>query len=443
MSIPSKAKYVVIGAGIHGLSTAWHLAQELEARGLGSGQDVVVIDKSGIGAGPSGIACGVIRNNYFQPAMRRLMAHSVAVWESDPDSFNYHAVGYIQAGPEAMHADVVSIFEQQQQIGYSSVLVEGEGECRSYMQGIFSDWQAQGISVILHEKQGGYANNMSSIKGLAMKAENLGVRILAPVTVTGFKRASGRVTAVETNEGDIACEWVVLGAGPWVRDFWAMLDLPSTITVKGRDGSLYQRPMWTYWFLQEGVLRVDPNYLTDNQGGMPPVIHVDTDAPLYGPAGELITDQLWGIYYKPDFNFGGIQGGAMPFVVDKPASEVNVDPYGPESPEYNVDERFERMWTSALAHCHQRFVGKQDLYHRTRSGGLGAFTPDSFPVFDTMLDNVYVIADSNHGYKMIGVGALVAREILGGREEILEPFRFTRYAEGNLHPVSNSPYPWS
>ena len=65
------------------------------------------------------------------------------------------------------------------------------------------------------------------------------------------------------------------------------------------------------------------------------------------------------------------------------------------------------------------------------------------PARGGMLENVYLIADSNHGYKMIGVGALVAREILGAREEILEPFRFARYAAGNLHPVSHSPYPWS
>ena len=110
---------------------------------------------------------------------------------------------------------------------------------------------------------------------------------------------------------------------------------------------------------------------------------------------------------------------------------------------WNASRARKGKWTSALAHCHNRFVGKQDLYHRTRSGGLGAFTPDSFPVFDTMLDNVYVIADSNHGYKMIGVGALAAREILGAREEILEPFRSARCAAGNLHPVSNSPFPWS
>ena len=49
MSLPPSAKVVVIGAGIHGLSTSWHLAKELEARGLGSGADVVVLDKTGVG----------------------------------------------------------------------------------------------------------------------------------------------------------------------------------------------------------------------------------------------------------------------------------------------------------------------------------------------------------------------------------------------------------
>jgi hypothetical protein len=44
---------------------------------------------------------------------------------------------------------------------------------------------------------------------------------------------------------------------------------------------------------------------------------------------------------------------------------------------------------------------------------------------------------------MIGVGALVAKELLGERQGLLEPFRFGRYGAGELHPVSNSPFPWS
>lgn len=96
-----------------------------------------------------------MRNNYFQPAMRRLMAPSVSVWESNPEAFSYHPVGYMQISPEVMHADLASIYQQQKEIGYPSVFIEGEKDCMKYMQGIFSDWQAKGITSVLHEERGG------------------------------------------------------------------------------------------------------------------------------------------------------------------------------------------------------------------------------------------------------------------------------------------------
>jgi len=63
MAIPQHSKYVIIGAGIHGLSTAFHLAQSLKASGKGDGKDILILDKSSIASGASGIACGVVRNN--------------------------------------------------------------------------------------------------------------------------------------------------------------------------------------------------------------------------------------------------------------------------------------------------------------------------------------------------------------------------------------------
>jgi glycine/D-amino acid oxidase-like deaminating enzyme len=443
--IPRHSRYVIVGAGIHGLSTAWHLAVELSRRGLGGGEDIVVLDKRGLGAGASGIACGVIRNNYFQPAMRELMAHSVTIWESDPPAFAYHPVGYLQIAPEAMHKNVAKIFAEQQAIGYPSVLVEGERDCRAYLRAMFDDWQAPGTTAILHEQRGGYANNVRSLRGLAAKAEAEGVRIVSGIQVTGIRADAGAVTAVETDHGAIGCEQLVIAVGPWVRDLWAMLDLPDRIAVTMPDGTVQpDRPMWTYWALQEGTLAVDPGEFTTSQGTAPPVLHVDSDAPLYDDhTGDLITDQMWGIYYKPDFYFGGVQGGTSPYVITKPAADVAVDPYGPESPEYTVTDGFTRMWTSALAHCHQRFERKRHLYRREATGGIGAFTPDSFPVFDVFCQNAYVVADSNHGYKMIGVGALVAKELLGEPQALLAPFRFGRYRTGELHPASNSPFPWS
>jgi len=447
MSFPSHADFVIIGAGIHGVSTAWKLAERLREKGEEVEGRIVILDKTGIAAGASGIACGVVRNNYFQPAMRELMAHSVNVWESDPEGLSYHPVGYLQISCEAMRDDVGTIFGQQQAIGYDSVFIEGENASTAYMRGIFGDWQARGITSVLHEKQGGFSNQTKTMYALASKIEAMGVRIITGCEVKGFvtENGSGAVSAVETNKGTISCEKVVVGAGPWVRDFWNMLDLPKQIEVKALDGQVHEDvDMWRFWQLEEGVLLVDPETGRADDGSLPPVVHVDTDAELTSTVdGSKITDEMWGIYYKPDFHFGGIQGGASPYKVETPVDEVQIDPYGPSSPEFVSSKEFAHMWVSALAHCQARFEGTMPKYHREASGGIGCFTPDSFPIFDHFRENVTVIADSNHGWKMIGVGHLVADEILGETQDLLEPFRFDRFAKGELHPVSNSPYPWS
>ena len=70
------------------------------------------------------------------------------------------------------------------------------------------------------------------------------------------------------------------------------------------------------------------------------------------------------------------------------------------------------MWCAALSHAMSRFEGCRPLYKQARSGGVGSFTADNFPVFDYLKPNVYGILDSNHGYKMIGVGREVARVLL-------------------------------
>ena len=447
MSVPEKVEYIIIGAGIHGLSTAWHLAEKLKAKGKGDGSDILVIDKGSIASGASGVACGVVRNNYFQPAMRELMAHSVEVWESDPKTFHYHPVGYLQISPKVMEEDVATIHKEQKDIDYDSTFILGEKESFNYMKNIFDDWQAQGITSVLHEKKGGYANNTSSIYALAKKAEDVGVKILTGTLVKGFKSGNGTssITAVETDKGVIECSQVIVGVGPWLRDIWSMLDLPKKISIKDDKGNIHKEyPMWKYWFLTEGVLRLNPKTQMTNDGKMPPVVHVDTDAPLYSDVDKsLITDKIWGIYYKPDFHFHGIQGGSSPHKVDMPADNVQVDPYGPDSEEFVVGDDFAHMWTSALAFCQKRFEGKSHLYKQGPTGGLGCFTPDNFPIFDSFRENVHIIADSNHGYKMIGVGKLIADEVLGEKSKLLEPFRFSRFELGKLHPISNSPFPWS
>ena len=448
MTFPKHSKYIIIGAGIHGLSTAFHLARELKARRLGDATDIIVLEKDTIASGASGIACGVVRNNYYQPAMREIVAHSVEVWESDIETYSYHPVGYMQISYESMQEDICSIYEQQRTIGYDSILIEGAKDSDVYMKNLFSDWQAKNITSVLHEKKGGYANNKKSVYGLASKAKDLGVEIITNTKVIGFKRANGAtsaIQAVETDKGSIACDYLVIGAGPWIRDFWNMLELPKKISIRDKDGMMHNKiNMWTYWQLEEGVLKIDPSMFTQNNGETPPVIHVDTDAPLYSAVdGSVLTTSAWGIYYKPDIHFGGVQGGAMPYPVNAKTDEVAIDPYGPASPEYIASPNFATMWCSALAHCHKRFEGQINNFDTAPSGGIGCFTPDNFPIIDVFYENCHIIADSNHGYKMLGIGKLVAKEILGSKSILLAPFSFSRYKTGKLHPVSNSPFPWS
>ncbi len=438
MTIPSRSRYVVVGAGIHGLSTGYHLAKELRTRGLGSGADVLVLDKRSPGSGASGIACGVVRNNYFQPAMSELMQACVEVWESDPAAYQYNPVGYIALGAAVQESDLIATYERQERIGYRSELIVGAAEVDAHMKGLFPDWRAQGVTVCLHEHQGGFAFNMASVIGLVGKCESEGVTILSGVEVEDVELgADDAVTGVLTSAGRIEVgEQLVLAPGPWAKQFWGMFGLPMTIDIRTPSGNvLKDRPMWTYWNLQEGEIKVDPAMFATADGGPPPVIHLDTDAPLSTDDGALVTDELWGIYFKRDRN--GVQGGASPLTV---GDDVELDPY-PQTT--NVDPSFPDMWCAALSHSMSRFEGCRPLYANARSGGVGAFTADNFPVFDYLKPNVYAILDSNHGYKMIGVGREVAKVLVGEHSTLLYPFRFERFESGDLHPVSHSPYPWS
>ena len=436
--LPKSIPYVVVGAGMHGLSTAFHLAKELRSRGLGSGEDIVVLEKSEPGAGASGIACGVVRNNYFQPAMSELMQACVEVWESDPEAYHYNAVGYMALGPAVEQADLEEVFERQQRIGYRSKLITGEREVDAYMKGVFPDWRAKGVTVLLHEDEGGFAFNKDSVLGLLGKALGEGVNVLTGVEVTGFDRGDDdSVRSVGTSQGDIEVgEQVILAPGPWAKQFWRLLDLPDAIDVRTPSGDVAKdRPMWTYWNLQEGEITVDPAMFARADGSAPPVMHLDTDAPLHADDGTLITDELWGIYFKRDRH--GVQGGSEPLVVE---GDVELDPYPNTT---DIDPRFPDLWCAGLSHAMSRFEGCRPLYKIARSGGVGAFTVDNFPVFDFIRPNVYGILDSNHGYKMIGVGREVAKVLVGEHSSLLYPFRFERFATGDLHPVSSSPYPWN
>lgn len=404
---------MIVGAGVHGLSTALHAA---EVRASGNG--IVVLDKQRVGAGASGISGGIVRNFYLSSAMNEIVRRSVEVFELDPSLFGFRQVGYIAVVPEAQAEELERIAQQHREVGYASKLVLGEDGVRRHMEAIFPDWRARGSAALLHEARSGWADPTATLAALEGMARAAGVEIREGVEVTGFDLdGAGAVEAVLTPGDPIACDLVVLAPGPWARDLLRMLDLPESLDFH-------------YWQVREGEYAHAGGALDPAD----PVVHLDADESVPG----LPTP--WGIYFRPGLWQGAAIGG-LPLPLDP---ECELDPYGPSHPELGLTTRdFDESLTAAMSWALGRFEGGFDRWACSSSAAQTGFTPDSYPVVGFVRENVYAVFDSNHGFKMLALGKLAAAELEGEPQPALDAFRLDRFGAGVLHPESTSPYPWT
>lgn len=438
-----RATYVIVGAGVHGLSTAWHLAMELAARGTGSGRDILLLDKAVPGAGATGIACGCVRNFYMTGALHPILRHSVDVWMSDPVNLGFQQVGYVSVGEANQVADYETIAKSQNEADYPSDLFVGR-DARNFLRRLWPDFKTEGVDVVLHERPSGYAGTRQAVWGLTQKCREHGVQILSGVEVTGYDLEGARVRRVLTDQGAIAADVVVLGLGAWTPRHWQLLDLAPSLTLRYPNGEVVdEAAMWTFWRLREGEIYHDQPYRTADDRD-PPVLHVELmTTPVRDPkSGAELDDHLY-VYWKNGaerMDRPGVQGGVTPIEL---GPEATVDPYGHAADAYQAEPGFADVLSASMAQLMGRFEGCRPQFRERRNGGICAFTPDNVPIFDWIKDNVYLIADSGHGFKMTGVGKLVARHLASGDEIAeLQPFAFSRYAEARTFGAHNSKSPW-
>jgi methylglutamate dehydrogenase subunit A len=441
--LPQSAATVIVGAGVHGLSTAWHLAMELQARRKGeAAKDIVVLDKAAPGAGASGIACGLLRGFYMTDALHPIIRHSYDVWTYDRVTFGFQQVGYVSCGELNQLPDYERIHRSQNANEYPSDLYTGK-EAHAFLRKLWPDINTNGIEVVLHEKASGYSGTRQAIRGLAEKCVEHGARIFSGVEVTGYEMTNGRVSKVRTNRGDIACDNVVLGLGAWTPHHWELLGLPATLDYGYADGSIVKgKDMWTFWRLREAEVYLDAPYLTPEKQD-PPIFKAELmNTPVTDGKGRQLGDYTY-VYWKyaaERTRRPGLQGGGVPVKI---GPQAQVDPYGHASELYPAEPDFADYFCAAMAERMGRFKDIRGNFVERSSGGIGAFTPDNLPIFDWVRPNVYMIADSNHGYKMTGVGKLVARHLASGRSVAeLTPFGFDRFAAGRTFGKTNSHSPW-
>jgi glycine/D-amino acid oxidase-like deaminating enzyme len=408
--------HVVVGAGVNGLSVAWALAER--------GAEVVVLDKGRVGGGASGIAGGIVRNYYRSEPIAELVRLSVDMFEEEPEAYGFRQVGYIAAVPRAQVDDLVAIRAQHERVGYDSELVLGAEACHDYLTWTWPDWDAP-VEALLHERRGGWADSMQTVRRLASRARDAGVEIRERVEVTGFELAGDSVTAVLSDAGRIECEGLVLAPGPWAAELLAMLGVDARLD---------------YWKAQEGEFALPGAGLSGRAGSEAPVVHLDQAEPLRSDRdGRILVDAAWGIYFRMGRTGTGITGGGLPVLLSDP----ELDPYGPDNPGHAAEPGFKDFFTSGLATALRRFRGRADDWQLTAAGGVVAHTADNYPVCDWVLDNAYAIVDSGHGFKTLAIGRLAADDITGRGEPLLEPFRLDRFERGALHTASSGPYPWT
>ena len=412
MDVPSSASVVVVGAGVHGLSTALHLA-ELQ----GSGDGIFVLDKQRVGAGASGVSGGIVRNFYLSAAMNEIVRRSVEIFELDPSLFGFRQVGYVAVVPEAQAEELEQIAAQHADVGYASKLVQGAEPVRAHMESLFPDWQARGSTALLHEERSGWADPTATLAALEGMTRAAGVGIVEGVAVVGFQMSGSAVSAVEASAGRIECDVVVLAPGPWARDIVRLLGLTDELPFH-------------YWQVREG----EYVYSSAALDARSPVVHLDADEPVTG------LPDSWGIYFRPGLA-RGVAIGALPLPLD---ADCELDPYGASHPELGLTTReFDESVTAAMSWALGRFGHDFERWTCSSHGAQTCFTPDSYPVVDFLRENVYAVLDSNHGFKMLALGKLAAAEILGKPQPELDTFRLARFASGALHPSSSSPYPWT
>ena len=194
---------IIIGAGGHGLATAYYLARN---HGL---TDVAVLEKGWLGGGNTGRNTTIIRSNYLQPASSEIFELSRSLYEDLSQKLNFNIMfsprgvlmlaqteHELRAWKRTSHANRLAAIESEmvgpEQVKQLCPILNIDGPRYPVLGGL---WQPRG----------GTARHDAVAWGYARAASDRGVDIIQQCEVTGIDREEGRVKGVQTTRGPITC----------------------------------------------------------------------------------------------------------------------------------------------------------------------------------------------------------------------------------------------
>ena len=367
-----RAQVLVIGGGIVGCSAAYHLAK--------SGcRDVLLVEKGELTSGSTWHAAGLVGQLRSSRNVTRMLKHSVELYES-LEAETGQATGWKQVGGLRLACSE----ERMQE------LRKGATTARSFglEMELLSPKEALDLFPIMSPKDivggaflptDGYADPTSVTRALAKGARDGGVTIERGIRVKDFLVKDRRVVGVQTDQGDIEVETVLLAAGMWSRQLGAL----AGVNVP--------------------LIPVMHQYLVTDK-----IPDIPADLPTMRDPDKLV-------YYKEEAGalaMGGYEHDPIPWSVEGIPGDFGQQLLEPDF------EHFEQISRLAI----ERTPLLETAGVRELINGPESFTPDGNFIMGRApeLDNFFVGAGFNaHGIAAGGgAGRMLAEWILEGRPSL-------------------------
>ena len=379
------ADIIIIGAGIHGASLAFHLAE----RGVKS----LVLEKKFIAAGATGRSSGLVRMHYDVRQDSELAWVSFQYfrdWDNRVGGdCGFTRTGFLQlvapADTETLKANVA----MHQQIGIPVLLIG-----RDDVQRLAPSFSTDDVQLAAYEPESGYAMPSDTASAFMSAARSKGARLMQECMMTGVTLAGGTGTGVHTSQGDFSAPIVVNAAGAWAGAVNQMVGLDVPYDTWRHDTMFVARP------------------------------------PQIGPSHPSVIDFANDMYFRPERNLTlvGLEDG---------------NPLG-ESPDNDTDHARKGFVERGIDRICRRIPIMENGGLHSAHGGYDGITPDQHPLLGAAgPDGFYLDCGfSGTGFKTSpAVGLCMAELILDGSATTVDLSIYTpsRFAEGR--PISGEhPY---
>ena len=224
---------IVIGAGVHGASTAFHLAER--------GARTLILERAAAASGATGRSSGLVRMHYD------LKAESALAWASYKYFIDWAArvggdsgftkTGFVRIVPPSQEANLRANVADMTDLGIPTRIIPA-----SDVKSIAPMLNVDDFEVAAYEPDSGYADPTSTCNSLLAAARRLGATYRHSTPVEAIETDGGRVVGVRTANGSIGAPIVVLAAGGWSGPLGRSAGVDIDLRVWHHDTGFVRQP---------------------------------------------------------------------------------------------------------------------------------------------------------------------------------------------------------